>query len=397
MSKTVKVNPERDDVVITHEGIIHYDKDNRYPNNYINLIKRSSTATAVLRVKDRFVYGKGMTESGDFWKRKINRSGMRVDQLTRRIIASKNRFDGFALHFNYNALFQKVSVKVVDFEHARIGKPDDEDYSGKILIYPKWGRERWSARKGEIYDVYNPDPEIIARQVELAGGWEKYKGQVWYFGQYGEVSYPENPFASAKNDMLAEILISEGKYSNSSSNFLASQIFVLPGTYKELSPYPEDAERYDRGEQTFFEKEIMEMLASMQGAGKMGSIAVMENNVKDNEGNPVEFKTMDFKVQNFDKIHEYTEKSCEDSIIKVSGVPHILLKPTATGFSQELLDNYYQFYNESTSYDRQVIEEVMEEIFRGWFFEINPNGNYSIKPLGLTIDREDNTSPANMQ
>jgi hypothetical protein len=396
MAKTVKVRPAKKDEIQKSKGIIHYDKDNLYPNTMNNIIDRSPTAKACLGVMERFVFGRGMTESGDFWKQKVNIKGLRVDQLVRRIIKSYKRHGGFALHFNYNSLYQKCSVKPLEFASVRIGKPDDEDYSGKVIVYPKWAIDQKFDRVKDVYDVYNPDPEIIQRQVELAGGWEHYNGQVWYFGENGEYEYPLSPFEACRNDMISEIFIGAGKNSNVSSNFLGSQILVLPGTYGELSPYPGDRELYDRGEETNYEKEIMQMLSGLQGAERMGSIAVIENNIRDKDNNPVKFDVIKFDIQNFDKIHEYTEKSCEDTIIKTSGVPHILLKPTATGFSQELLDNYYQFYNEATNYDRQIIEESMMETFKGWFYDINPSGNYEIKKLTLTIDQQQtNTNPKN--
>jgi hypothetical protein len=356
MAKTINVNKPKTDVIIKSQGIIHYDRDNMYPNRMNNIISRSPTASSVVETKERFIFGHGMSESGDFWKRKINAKGQRVDQHMRKIVQSWSRNKGFAIHFNYNKMYEKVSTTVLPFENCRLGKPDDENTKGKIIVYDKWNE--FDIRKAKIYNTYNPSPSVIAQQVSLAGGWDKYIGQVWYFGDNGEMEYPLSPFEACTNDMIAEILIGQGKNSNASSNFLASQIFMLPGTYAELSPYPEDEQRAQDGMTTRFEQDVTDMLASMQGADKMGAVAVMENNVKDKDMNPVKFDVVKFDVQNFDKIHEYTEKSCENTIIKVSKVPHILVIPTATGFSQELLNNYYQFYNEATTYDRQIIEET---------------------------------------
>jgi hypothetical protein len=384
MAKTINVNKPKTDVIKKAEGIIHYDRDNQYPNRMNNIIDRSPTASSVVETKERFIFGYGMTESGDFWKRKVNAKAHRVDQIIRRIVKSWSRNKGFALHFNYNEMYEKTSVTVLPFENCRIGKPDDENNKGKIVVYDRWNE--FDRKKAKVYNTYNPSPAVIARQVELAGGWDKYMGQVWYYGENGDIEYPLSPFESCMNDMIAEILIGQGKNSNASSNFLASQIFMLPGTYAELSPYPDDQQRVLDGQQTKFEKDVTDMLASMQGADKMGAVAVMENNVKDKDGNPVKFEVVKFDIQNFDKIHEYTERSCENTIIKVSKVPHILVIPTATGFSQELLNNYYQFYNEATTYDRQIIEETAMEIFNGWHYDINPTGNYQIKKLTLTID-----------
>ena len=281
-------------------------------------------------------------------------------------------------------MYEKTSVKVLPFENCRLGKPDDDNLKGKVIVYDNWND--FDIRKAKIYNTYNPDPAIIARQVELAGGWEYYMGQVWYFGENGEQDYPLSPFEPCRNEMITEILLGAGKNSNASTNFLASQIFVYPGTFAESSPYPEDKERATNGKTTRFETEILDMLGSMQGASKTGAVGLIENNIKDNEGNPVKMEVLKFDIQNFDKIFEYTEQSCENTIIKVSGVPHILIIPTATGFSQEILNNYYQFFNEATSYDRQIIEETAMEIFNKWHYDINPTGNYSIKQLTLSID-----------
>ena len=393
MAKTVKVSPAKKDEVQKGKGIIYYDKDNAYPNTLETIIDRSPTARACLAVMERFAFGRGMSESGDFWKRIVNIKGLKVDQLCRRLIKSYKKHGGFALHFNYNAMYEKVSVTPLHFPSVRIGTPDDEHYSGKIIVYPKWSKEFKFDMQKDVYNVYNPDPNIVARQVELAGGWDKYNGQVWYYGENGEYEYPLSPFEPCRNDMITELLISAGKNSNVSSNFLGSQIMVLPGTYADLSPYPEDKELIARGEESKYEHEIMTMLSQLQGAERTGSLAVIENGVTDKDGQPVKFEVIKFDVQNFDKIHEYTERSCEDTIMKVAGVPHILIKPTATGFSQELLDNYYQFYNEATSYDRLIIEEIMAEIFNNWHYAINPNGNYAITPLTLTIDKKEPTIP----
>ena len=97
MAKTVKVLPAKKDEIQIAKGIIHYDKDNAYPNTLDNIIDRSPTAKACLVVMERFVFGRGMSESGDFWKRIVNIKGLKVDQLCRRLIKSYKKHGGFAL------------------------------------------------------------------------------------------------------------------------------------------------------------------------------------------------------------------------------------------------------------------------------------------------------------
>ena len=205
MAKTINVNKPKTDVIKKAEGIIHYDRDNQYPNRMNNIIDRSPTAVSVVSAKERFFFGYGMTESGDFWKRKVNAKGHRVDQVVRRIVRSWARNQGFAVHFNYNEMYEKTSVTVLPFENCRIGKPDDENNKGKILVYDRWNE--FDRKKAKVYNIYNPSPSVIARQVELAGGWDKYMGQIWYYGENGDTEYPLSPFESCMNDMIAEILM----------------------------------------------------------------------------------------------------------------------------------------------------------------------------------------------
>ena len=47
-----------------------------------------------------------------------------------------------------------------------------------------WGRKTWKnimRSKITFLDQYNPDEQAITSQVLAAGGWDNYKGQLFYF------------------------------------------------------------------------------------------------------------------------------------------------------------------------------------------------------------------------
>lgn len=394
MATTVSIEPPLKKEIRKAEGIISFGEDNQYPAQTNYLIDRSVTAFRATNEKARFVFGRGMTSDKMFWKRRINSTtGIKVDQFMRYIIGQYVRHSGFAIHVNYNALGEIQDLKPIEFSLPRIGKPDDQDYSGKILLSNKWDEDFRKNKRNyvEVYDVFNPDKEIVLRQIEIAGGIEKYKGQILYYGENGEVEYPLRPLHAATDDMVAEILIGQGKNSNASTNFLASQIFMLPGSYKQLSPYPED--QNPDIVSTKFEADVMTMLQNMQGASKMGAVSVMENTLTDREGKPLKFDVLKFDVQNFDRIHEYTEESCANKIITQSGVPHILIHPVASGFSTEIMASYYEYYNEITSFERQIFEELAEMLFSNFRGEnLNPTNDWAITPLKLKINQDGNTN-----
>ena len=76
-------------------------------------------------------------------------------------------------------------LKMPDFQAL-----DEEGNFTKIALHPDWGRRnllsrRWRREDIDFIDLYNPDPEVIEQQVTAAGGWENYKGQIFYYSNEG--------------------------------------------------------------------------------------------------------------------------------------------------------------------------------------------------------------------
>jgi hypothetical protein len=52
------------------------------------------------------------------------------------------------------------------------------------------------------------------------------------------------------------------------------------------------------------------------------------------------------------------------------------------------VQNAYEFYNAVTQDYRIELEAILQELFTGWSMDMNPSGNYKIKPLDYLQDNE---------
>jgi len=361
-------------------GIYNYGTDNLYPNNNAVLSDNSGTLFKCWTTYLDFIFGKGMVENTDFWKMKVNIYGLRVDQLLRRIQKDFSIHEGFAVKIVYNSLMEKVGIVPVDFENCRLAYADDFGRIVKIKYYKDWSAKRIEAKDIKEYDVYNPSKKDIAAQITAVDGIENWNGQILYFGKNGEVKYPHAKFHSVLEDVLTDIAIKKGKNANTSTNFMASHMLQLPYTFESLVDASITDAKERRSEAAKLRVAFTTSLNNFQSAENTGKIVVVENDLKDSEGKSVAFDLQKFDIQDFDKIFEFTEGSVKDSIRGVYKQPKIFHDPVATGFSTEIMEAFYNYYNKVTSRDRQTFEEVFMDLFTG--FKGVPSGVvYEIEPL----------------
>lgn len=360
-------------------GIINYGADNLYPNNSKVMADNSGTLKKCLQIKEKFLFGKGVTENDGFWKMKVNPFGLRTDKLVRLMCRSLATFNGFALQIGYNALLEKVSVQLLNFENLRLPQPDDNGNVNEVWYHPDWSSRRIEEKDIVKYNLYTTDKEVIARQIEAAGGFDKWRGHVMYFGADGRVQYPHNSFHGVLEDVITDIKLKKGKNANVSTNFLASHFIEFPFMFRDVSPYPEDKKEGSTTDR--FKSEVLSGFEKFMGVENTGKMGVLENPSKDKDGNSIPYKIHKIDVQNFDKLYEFTENSVKNAIRGIFNQPQILHDAVSTGFSTEIMNDMYKFYNAVTYEDRLIIEEALMEVFAGWQTDINPIDNYSIIPL----------------
>ena len=202
---------EKKDIFNKRFGVIFNGEDNLKPLITENAIELSPTASQCAGMFESFLGGGGfefasddINLSSDFWE------FLSINDLLMDVCRDSSKQSGAFINVGYNAAFEKEYHKVIPNRLCRLGKKDSDGFSGKIVVDPNgWGR---SLKKDEVdvYDTYNPNPDIIQQQVESAGGWHNYKGQILFFKLDKQYTYPIPLIEGALN--FAEVEYKMGLY-----------------------------------------------------------------------------------------------------------------------------------------------------------------------------------------
>lgn len=361
-------------------GILNYDLDNAYPQRMLELVAASPTAKDCWNKRTKFIAGNGFEEP-DLGKQVVNQKGLTLAKLLKAVATDKALFTGFGIHLNYNANFKIASVNYVKFEDIRLGDTDNPETAGKFALYPDWGRKTWKniMRSKIIFlDKYDPDPGAIKNQVLAAGGWNKYKGQLFYFNPEVD-DYPLIEADSVWEDFETEAGIKIFNNREVTTGFLPSTMLFMQSRREEAdnsSPAGEEIPSGNRPSQ--LEKD----LGSFQGAKSAQKIIVIEY---EDETSKPEFKP--YAIQNNDKLFEATEKSVEARIIKGFSIPKELINSEkSSGLSNggEKKQAISEF-NDNTAPDRLELSQTFAEIFSHYCLNINPAGNWNIIPVPANV------------
>lgn len=363
MKATLLTDKRIDKKVSRSEGIINYDSDNAYPQRIEDIINASSVGTLCHNLALRFTVGQGFKDSS-FYKTKINSKGLTPDKLLRKVADNLLKFNGLAIHVNYNANYEIVDYNFIPFPWCRLTS-EDSDFPNKVAVYDDWQKIDGRIKKEAIdyIDFFNSAPNVIEKQVAEAGGWENYNGQIYYYSNVGK-SYPLSPLDSFLEDLQTDSKTKLFKYRNVSTNFMASHFI-------EVDEFEDEDERTD------FENALSEF----QGADDALKIMLLEKRV----GQESSFNLQKVDIQGVDRLYEYTENSVRDSILRSYLIPPVLLLETSgkLGTSKEIQDAT-NYYNGIVKYNQLIIEEIFSEIFNNTV--LTENKDFTITQLQAKAD-----------
>lgn len=359
-------------------GILNYDMDNAYPQRMLDLVACSPTAKDCWNKRAKFIGGNGF-EDKDLGKIVVNDKGLTLGKLLKALATDKALFTGFGIHVNYNANFKISSVNYVKFEDIRMGDTDCSETKNKFAIYSDWGRKTWKnimRSKITFLDKYHPDPVIIERQVIDAGGWENYKGQLYYFNPDVD-DYPLIEADSVWEDLETEAGIKIFNNREVTTGFLPSTMLFMQSRREEADNSGPDSELNINSA-----SQLERDLGVFQGTKSSQKIIVIEY---EDENSKPEFQP--YSIQNNDKLFESTERSVEARIIKGFSVPKELINAEkSSGLSNggEKKEAIREF-NDNTAQDRIELSETFAEIFNNFYKSISSSGNWNIIPVPANV------------
>lgn len=341
------------------EGILNYDRDNAYPQRVKLLTSSSVSAQSSLRLFKNFITGRGFVDRS-LGETIANEENQTFDEIHAIVSEDYADYYGFAIHLQYNGLFQIEAYTVVDFETTRLTNKENKNHPNQIAIYTDWARINGNIKQEEIMyvDFFSEDPKIIQQQIAKAGGFEKWNGQIfWYSKDSGR--YPTPIYDSVISDIETEAEISEGKKGEVLSSFLASHIVMLPQEFES------DTER----------RRFMDQLEMFQGNKDRGKMLLMDGITDENK--PI-FQKVDTATN--DRLYEFTETSIADNIRRSFLAPKELVgQEYSAGFQTDRIEQARDYYNSITEFDRTIISKQYKKIFP--LFKMQLSMNYEIQKL----------------
>lgn len=359
-------------------GIQSYGDDNLYPHVLRNIIAASSTGTECANRLADFIEGNGFREV-NFSEYVVNRRGDTADDIHALVCKDVADCKGLALHVNYNVFGEICELNFVPFENCRLLEEDNYGYVSKIAVHPDWTGKK--TRKGkairvnkenvDYIDVFNPRKEVVLSQIEAAGGLEYYKGQILWLSMDGKFVYPTGTADSVLTEMSTDEGLSNVKYRNVRCNFLPAGMMI---TKKGVNIIGEENNgEKSNNEDTGFSDTLVQL------QGDANATKILEVTLNMDEEKP-EF--IPLKSNNYDKEFTVTDASTVERIYSAYGQePWYCIRIGKVGFSGDILEDAFEYYNSIVSKQQRMIERAFQKIFENWYEKVNPSNDFSIQAL----------------
>lgn len=351
-----------------------YGADNLYPQNVMDITNASGTAKLCLSRYEKFVEGYGF-DNEMLSEVVIDRDGSTMDDLLHQVAKDLTRFGGFALQINYNVLGEVTEVNSIPFEQCRLEECDDSGYVAHILQHPDWrGKKTRNGRRIFVDDahvtkfhVFNPDPLVVQKEIEDAGGIEGYNGQILWVSMDGKYIYPTPIYDACITEISTDEGLGNIKYRNVRNNFLVACMLIAKKGVPRINEKGEEVERQMISD---------EDLKAFQGDTKGSKILYVE--LENDEDEP---KVVEFPAKNFDKEFSTTDASVIERIYsQFHQELFYSIRIGKLGFSGDVMQDAYEYYAGEVTNEQRFIERAFAKLFKNWYDASIPQ-DFSIKPL----------------
>lgn len=371
-------------------------RDNNYPERVERIINNSSTAKPAANLFKKFLVRKGFDGYNDTIVNK--EKGTTLRQLLADLAESYSYQKGAFVHANVNLNGKITSLDVQIFKDGRVGKRDDNKYSGKIGFADNWANEKVKDSDLDWFHVLNLKPKVIQAQIEKAGKIEDYKGQIYYINPEKTI-YPLSHVDNVMNDADSEYRASVFKNISLRKGFFGKTMCITPPLLGEYAGVVED-EIKSRGGYAWDEYQLRkterdnfeDKIKSFVGAENADGIMHFEMEFDDDIDKHLKFVNIETNID--DKLFAHTEDSAASNIRKAfNNIPAILIENKDSGIFGDSGASFLEarrFYQEETDDDCRFLEEKINFLMKNFEGFNYPEGGMKIADL-VTRKKEDDT------
>lgn len=354
--------------------------DNAYPERIERTINNSVTAKTASNIMATYISGRGFGDKQDLFI--VNKKGLTLKKFLFQISKDIAKQRGVFIHVNWNMNYKITSLEVLPYTHCRKGKPDDEKYSGKIVVYENFTGENGKYKKDDykIVDVFNPRKEVIDAQVShckgttLAEKWHNYKGQILYVNLDEQYDYALSTIDEVYYDCDSESQASIYKNRSLRKGFFGKTMVITKPLAGSLEDYDGDtpelrAKAWSKAqsEREAFRETIQDFLGVQNTGGVMH--VEMEHD-GENFDEVISVKTIGSDIN--DSLFEYTESSVYKNILLAfNNMPTGLIRSDNSLFanSGDSLRVMKETYQQNTEHERELVEQtitMLMQLFDGF-------------------------------
>lgn len=228
IKETRKAESRVDTRYMSSLNIKGFGERNLYPQELRAIVFSSPNARGCYERRANYIEGDGIVSQA-LSEAVCNRRGEKLDDIHSLCSADLALYEGVALHFNYTIEGKISSVSHIPFENCRLEEADEDGVVRHIVVHPDWTGKL--TRKGNAikvnednvtrYNVFNPDPVVVQREIEAVGGIANYRGQVLYKTTEGVNTYCTPRIDASLTDISSDEGICNVNYRNVRYNFLA--------------------------------------------------------------------------------------------------------------------------------------------------------------------------------
>lgn len=359
-----------------------WGKDNLYPQHMSLISAASGTAELCLSRYSKFIEGNGFLDG--LAGKELNEQGDTADDILHLVAQDIARFGGFALHVNYNVLCEVTEIHHVPFEHCRLEECDDAGHVQHIITHPDWtgckthkgDRITVDDRHVTTYNVFNPIREAVREQIMMAGGIDRYNGQILWCSMAGKNIYPTPIYDAVISDMSTEEGLGNIKNRNVRNNFLTSAMLI---TKRGVPKF--DQEGNDISAPTI----TPEDLAAFQGDERVGKLLLVE--LENDEDRP---EVVPFTANNYDKDFTATDASVIERIYaQFHQELFYAIRIGKLGFSGDVMSDAYIYYAGEVTNEQRFISRGLTKVLAAWRDPILRNADTTILPIQYAGGRND--------
>ncbi len=328
--------------------ILFYGVDNLYPQRAEQVRLRSPLLVSSTRILEDFINGDGWTLNNDIILNNRNETSRDILNLATKDLS---RYNGFALHLNFNGAGGITTVQHIPFEYCRLGLPDPFGNISTIVVSNNWEEDGEKLPPSpnrhiftETFPMFNPltaGTETISVPQPM--------GQVLYFTGIEKNKYPLATFDAIMMTGQSDDGIQKYEESNIRKGFHGATIFRYPGVFDSESQ----------------KQQMVDSLLKMMGPDSPGiTVAQLD---EDYTGTLMET----IPANSNDTLFDLTLQSLINRTLYHYNIPPALfgIAPSGGVFTQLAYQESFIVYNVITRNIRSAVTRVFNKIANLWWQE----------------------------